>query len=41
MANPIGEAIKSGHGKGVLYAGLIGLALIGRYTYSRGCPILL
>lgn len=27
MANPIGEAIKSGHGKGVLYAGLIGLAL--------------
>lgn len=27
MSNPIGEAIKGGHGKGVLYAGLIGLAL--------------
>ena len=27
MANPISEAIKSGHGNGVLYAGLIGLAL--------------
>lgn len=27
MANPIEQAIKSGHGTGVLYAGLIGLAL--------------
>ena len=27
MANPISEAIKSGHGNGVLYAGLLGLAL--------------
>lgn len=27
MANAISEAIKGGHGKGVLYAGLLGLAL--------------
>ena len=27
MANPIQEAIKAGEGKGILYAGLLGLAL--------------
>jgi hypothetical protein len=27
MANPISDAIKGGHGTGVLYAGLVGLAL--------------
>lgn len=27
MANPIQSAVKSGHGTGILYAGLIGLAL--------------
>jgi hypothetical protein len=27
MANPISEAVKGGHGTGVLYAGMLGLAL--------------